>query len=68
MNPEQWARVKEVFHAALEHAAEHRGSFVAGLCDTDVIVRSEISSGPKRRSSACSRASASFAGFTCGAA
>jgi eukaryotic-like serine/threonine-protein kinase len=42
MNADQWARVKEIFHAALERAAEERAAFVAGVCDADAALRAEV--------------------------
>ena len=42
MNADQWARVKEVFHAALERGAEDRMAFVARVCDADAALRAEV--------------------------
>ena len=42
MTPEQWARVKEVFNAALAQEASSRGAFVAGQTPDDEVVRSEV--------------------------
>jgi len=42
MNTDQWARVKEVFHAALERGAEERMAFVASVCDADAALRAEV--------------------------
>ena len=42
MNPEQWARVKDVFNAALEHEASARLAFVADASGGDHSVRSEV--------------------------
>jgi serine/threonine protein kinase len=42
MNPEQWARVKEVFNAALEREASERRAFVAEASAGDDSVRSEV--------------------------
>ena len=42
INPEQWARVKEVFHAALERDQTERLPFVRATCADDVLVCTEI--------------------------
>ena len=42
MSPEQWPRVKDVFHDALEQPAEERGAFLARACGTDVALRAEV--------------------------
>jgi serine/threonine protein kinase len=42
MNPEQWARVKDVFNAALEHEAGARRAFVAEATAGDDSVRAEV--------------------------
>ena len=42
INPEQWARVKEVFHAALERDEPERMPFVRATCADDVLVCTEI--------------------------
>jgi predicted Ser/Thr protein kinase len=42
MNPEQWARVKEVFNEALEHEAGARRAFVAEATAGDDAVRAEV--------------------------
>ena len=42
MNPEQWARVKEVFHAALEQEPNTRRAFVAEATAGDDAVRAEV--------------------------
>ena len=42
MNPDQWALVKEVFHAALNRAVEERMAFVADVCAADAVVRVEV--------------------------
>ena len=42
MNPDQWARVKEVFNAALERGASERRAFVAEASAGDDAVRSEV--------------------------
>lgn len=42
MNPEQWARVKDVFNAALERDASDRRDYVAGATADDEVVRHEV--------------------------
>jgi eukaryotic-like serine/threonine-protein kinase len=42
MNADQWARVKEVFHAALDRGMEERMAFVAHACDADAALRAEV--------------------------
>ena len=42
MNADQWARVKEVFDAALERGVEERMAFVARVCDADAPLRAEV--------------------------
>jgi tetratricopeptide (TPR) repeat protein/predicted Ser/Thr protein kinase len=42
MTPEQWARVKELFHAALAEEASRRRAFVAEQSAGDVVVRAEV--------------------------
>ena len=42
MKPDLWARVKEVFHAALERAAEERSAFVIHACGGDMALRAEV--------------------------
>jgi tetratricopeptide (TPR) repeat protein/TolB-like protein len=42
MTPDRWARVKEVFHAALERGVEERMAFVARVCDADEALRGEV--------------------------
>ncbi len=42
ITPEQWARVKEVFHAALERDQPERLPFVRAACADDVPVCTEI--------------------------
>ncbi len=42
MNPEQWARVKDVFHAALQQEAGARRAFVSKLTADDDSVRAEV--------------------------
>ena len=42
MNPEQWARVKDVFNAALEQESSARPAFVAEASGGDDSVRAEV--------------------------
>ncbi len=42
MNPEQWARVKDVFHAALEQDEGERRAFVIDASAGDQSVRAEV--------------------------
>ena len=42
MNPEQWARVKDVFNAALEQEPGARRAFVAEASAGDDSVRAEV--------------------------
>src|SRR5262245_43760568 len=42
MTADQWVRVKEIFHTALEHAPEERMAVVARLCQGDVALRAEV--------------------------
>ena len=42
ISPEQWARVKEVFHAALDRDQPERLPFVRATCADDVLVCTEI--------------------------
>src|SRR4030095_12524875 len=42
MNPDQWARVKDVFHAALERSPEERTTFITRMCDGDPILQAEV--------------------------
>lgn len=42
MTPEQWARVKEIFNAALEHEAGVRRAFAAEASAGDDAVRAEV--------------------------
>lgn len=44
MTPEQWARVKEIFHAALERKGEDRETFLAVECRGEAEVRAEVDS------------------------
>ena len=42
MTPERWARIKEVFNAALERAKEERPGFVAAACGPDAELRRDL--------------------------
>ena len=42
MNADQWARVKELFQAALECGPEERLVFLTRVCDADEAVRAEV--------------------------
>jgi serine/threonine protein kinase len=42
MTPERWARIKEVFSAALERAKEERPGFVVAACGPDPELRCEL--------------------------
>ena len=42
MNPERWARIKEVFCAALERDEKERPDFIEAACGSDVELRGEL--------------------------
>ena len=42
MNGDQWARVKELFHKALERAPEDRSAFVVEVCGGDTDLMAEL--------------------------
>ncbi len=44
MDPEKWARVKAVFHSALDRPAGDRAAFLDGACPDDPELRSEVES------------------------
>ena len=44
MNPEQYERVGELFHAALELPRERRSAFLRGACGADESLRREVES------------------------
>ncbi|MHC4945332.1 MAG: hypothetical protein ACYTG7_20140 [Planctomycetota bacterium] len=46
MNNEQWQRVKDLFHAALEHAPEARPAFLDEACKGDAALRIETPPAP----------------------
>jgi Tol biopolymer transport system component/predicted Ser/Thr protein kinase len=41
---EEWKRVEEVYHEALEHRPESRAAFITAACGTDSSVRREVES------------------------
>jgi serine/threonine protein kinase/WD40 repeat protein len=52
MNPERWARVKQIFHAALERAETDRPEFVAEACGADEELFRELESLLRQHSTA----------------
>jgi eukaryotic-like serine/threonine-protein kinase len=42
MNRDRWPRIKELFHAALEHAPDERARFLRHECDGDETIRAEV--------------------------
>src|SRR5262245_61780809 len=44
MKPEHWAKVDDVFHAAVERAPEQRTAFLAQACAGDETLRKEVES------------------------
>jgi Tol biopolymer transport system component/predicted Ser/Thr protein kinase len=44
LGQEEWRRVEEVYHEALEHRPESRAAFVAAACDGDSSLRREVES------------------------
>jgi predicted ATPase/serine/threonine protein kinase len=44
MTPEQYERVGQLFHAALELPPDRRAAFLSGACDTDADLRHEVES------------------------
>src|SRR5262245_46260543 len=42
MTDDQWARVKALFHSAVERPAAERGAFLAGAAADDETVRREV--------------------------
>jgi predicted ATPase/serine/threonine protein kinase len=44
MTPEQYEKVGQLFHAALELPRERRSSFLSGACGADVALRQEVES------------------------
>ena len=44
LSHEEWRRVEEVYHEALEHRAESRAAFVTAACASDSSLRREVES------------------------
>ena len=44
LNQEEWKRVEEVYHEALEHRPESRAAFVTAACGSDSSLRREVES------------------------
>src|SRR3981081_4501335 len=44
MDDNRWARVEELYHAALERKSEHRDEFLASACGDDSELRREVES------------------------
>ena len=44
MTPEQWDKIKDLFHKALDYPPPQRGDFIASKCGSDTSVRMEIES------------------------
>jgi serine/threonine protein kinase len=44
LSQEEWRRVEEVYHEALEHRPESRASFVTAACGSDSSLRREVES------------------------
>jgi hypothetical protein len=42
MTPERYQRIKELFHSALERAAEDRPAFLAAACGGDAALRAKV--------------------------
>jgi tetratricopeptide (TPR) repeat protein/predicted Ser/Thr protein kinase len=42
MNADQWPRVKDIFHAAIERAPGNRAAFVMDACGGDAALRAEV--------------------------
>jgi tetratricopeptide (TPR) repeat protein/TolB-like protein len=42
VTPERWMRVKEVFHAAVEHAPGGRAAYLSAACGDDAPLRAEV--------------------------
>ncbi len=42
VTPERWMRVKEVFHAAVEHVPAGRAAFLSSACGEDTALRAEV--------------------------
>src|SRR3974390_2239209 len=44
LSHEEWRRVEEVYHEALEHRSESRVAFVTAACGSDSSLRREVES------------------------
>jgi hypothetical protein len=44
LNQEEWRRVEDVYHEALEHRPESRAAFVTAACGADSPLRREVES------------------------
>src|SRR5678815_1597929 len=44
MTPDQWAKVEEIFHAALEMPAHDRDAYLDRACGNDADLRREVDS------------------------
>ena len=44
LSQEEWRRVEEVYHEALEHRPESRAAFVTAACSGDPSLRREVES------------------------
>ena len=44
MTPEQYEKVGQLFHAALELPPDRRSAFLSGACDADAGLRHEVES------------------------
>ncbi len=44
MTPQRWQQIEQLYHAALDRAAEERAAFLAAACQGDDILRREIES------------------------
>src|SRR6185369_17255798 len=44
MKPDRWQKVKEIFHAAMDHAPAERDLFVSDACAGDEALRKEVES------------------------
>ena len=44
LSQEEWRRVEEVYHEALEHRPESRAAFVTAACGVDSSLRREVES------------------------
>ena len=44
LSQEEWRRIEEVYHEALEHRPESRAAFVTAACGADSSLRREVES------------------------